>query len=114
MKTVTCNQCHTVIYKSRMNELPPASILCPECHTMHKDKPEMTKFRKMLNGVEFIIVSGGFIAVMKISQSLDLLGSIIIFSSFIGLELALYMGIRIRLLPKNIVMDSVEESKSDK
>ena len=81
---------------------------------MHKDKPEMTKFRKMLNGVEFIVVSGGFIAVMKISQSLDLLGSIIIFSSFIVLELALYMGIRIRLLPKNIVMDSVEESKSDK
>ena len=74
MKTVTCNQCHTVIYKSRMNELPPASILCPECHTMHKDKPEMTKFRKMLNGVEFIVVSGGFIAVMKISQSLDLFG----------------------------------------
>ena len=81
---------------------------------MHKDKPEMTKFRKMLNGVEFIVVSGGFIAVMKISQSLDRLGSIIIFSSFIVLELALYMGIRIRLLPKNIVMDSVEESKSDK
>ncbi len=114
MKTVSCNQCHTVIYKSRMNELPPSSIICSQCHTMHKDKVEMTKFRKMLNSVEFIIVSGGFIAVMKISQSLDLLGSILLFGSFIVLELVLYLVIRIRLLPTNIVMDSVEEPKSDK